>query len=130
MYGKIFPKVAKNKVLDVVTSAEALYYLQLWCKLQLMSCTNLHILSQSFVLQGTSMVLLHRTILDIMWEIVCYKSTHNPPYTLSPITSCSKHVSKEGWILISIQEMEILRLQTSHSLDKMTCKTIGLSKLS
>ena len=36
----------------------------------------------------------------------------------------------EGCIPISIQEMEILILNMSHSLDKRTCKTNDLSELS
>ena len=130
MFDKISPEVAKNQVLDVVTSAEALYYLQFKYKLLLVSCTNIFILSQSFVLQGKSMALPHWKVLDTMWEIIRCISTHNPPYTLYHITSCNKHVSKEGWIPISIQEMEILSLHTLHSSDKRTCKTDGLSKLS
>ena len=76
------------------------------------------------------MVLRHRRILDTVWEIVCCISTHNPPYTWSLIVSYNIHVSMEGWIPISIQEMEILNLHTSHLLDKRTCKISDLSELS
>ena len=117
-------------VLDAVTSAEDLYYLQFWCKLRLMSCTNIRILSQYFVFQGTIMVLPHWKALDTVWEIVYCISTHKPPCTWSPITSCRKHVSKEGWIPISIQEIKIISLHTSHSSDKRTCKIDGPFELS
>ena len=76
------------------------------------------------------MVLPHRTILNIMWETICCISPHNPPYILSPLTSCNKHVLKENWIPISIQEMKILSSHTSHSSDKLTCKTYVLYELS
>jgi hypothetical protein len=114
----------------VVTGVEDLYYLQFWCKLQLVSCTNLHNLWQSFTLQGTSLVLPHWRVLDTVWKIVCCISNHFPPCTWSPITSCSKHVSKERWIPISIKEMEILNLHKSHSSSMRTCKTGGLYELS
>ena len=76
------------------------------------------------------MVLPHRTTLDTMWGIFFCISPHNPPYILFPITSCSKHGSKENWIPISIQEMEILGSHTSHSSDSLTCKTYVLYELS
>jgi hypothetical protein len=76
------------------------------------------------------MVLPHQKILDTVWEIIHYILTHNPPCTWSPITSCSIHVSMEGYIPISTQEMEILNLHTSHSLIMRTCEIGDLSKLS
>ena len=76
------------------------------------------------------MVLLHRSILDIMSKIVCCISPHNPPYILFPITSCNRHVSKVNWIPMSILEMEILSSHTSHSSDKLTCRTDVLYELS
>jgi hypothetical protein len=76
------------------------------------------------------MVLPHRTTFDTMWGIICCISPHNPPYILFPITSCNRHVSKENWITISIQEMETLGLHTSHSSDRLTCKTDVLCELS
>ena len=76
------------------------------------------------------MVLLHQTTLDTVWGIVYFILLPNPLYILFPIKSCNIHVLKANWIPISIQEMETLGSHTSHSSDKLTCKTDVLYGLS
>ena len=68
------------------------------------------------------MALLHQTRLDILWKISHFKSTHNPPYTYSPITFCSKHESMKGWTSISNQEKDIIGYHTSHPTSVKTSK--------